>query len=128
MKKPTSIPFNFVLEQLYSVDPILKPMFGCHAVYIGDKIMVILRQKEDHREDNGIWLSTKKEHHTSLRILFPAMRSIQVLGNGETHWQILPEESEDFEQSAISLCELITKGDARIGNVPKRKKKKEKKR
>jgi len=128
VKKQNTIPFNFVLEHLYSLDPVTKPMFGCHAVYVAEKIVVILRRKEDHREDNGIWISTKIEHHATLKKIFPSMRSIQVLGNGETNWQILPEEAEDFEESALALCNLIAKNDPRIGNVPKRKKKKTKKR
>lgn len=123
MKKSNPIPFNFVLEQLFSVTPRIRPMFGCHAIYIGNKIMVTLRNKEEHTYDNGIWISTKAEHHASLKKIFPSMRSIQVLGN-QTNWQIIPAEADDFEESAIKLCELILKDDARIGNVPKARKKK----
>jgi hypothetical protein len=124
MKKPNSIPFDFVLEHLYSLDPVTKPMFGCHAIYVGDKIMLIVRQKEEHGADNGIWIATKTEHHSTLKKIFPSMRSIQVLGNGETNWQILPEEADDFEESAITLCGLVLKGDPRIGTIPKARKKK----
>lgn len=119
MKKSNSIPFDFVLEQLFSVEPIVKPMFGCHAIYVGSKIMLTLRNKEEHQDDNGIWISTKAEHHASLKKIFPSMRSIQVLGNGQTNWQILPADADDFEESAIKICDLILKGDLRIGNVPK---------
>lgn len=124
MKKQNAIPFNFVLEHLYSLNPVTKPMFGCHAIYVGDKIMLIVRQKENHREDNGVWIATQAEHHATLKKIFPSMRSIQVLGNGVTNWQILPEEADDFEESALTLCDLIAKKDQRIGNVPKRNKKK----
>ena len=125
MKKSNPIPFDFVLEQLFSIDPRIKPMFGCHAIYVGDKIMMILRNKPGvHEDDNGIWISTKADHHVTLRKIFPAMRSIQVLGNGATNWQILPVDSDDFEESAIKVCDLILKGDPRIGNVPKARKKK----
>ncbi len=125
MKKPTVIPFDFVLEQLFSREPRVRPMFGCHAIYVGDKIMLILRNKAgEHEDDNGVWIATKFEHHETLKKLFPAMRSIQVLGNGETNWQILPIDVEDFEESAIKICDLILKDDPRIGNVPKARKKK----
>ena len=91
--------------------------------------MMILRNKKgSHEEDNGIWLSTKKEHHDSLKKIFPSMRSIQVLGYGETNWQILPVDADDFEESAIKVCSLILKNDPRIGNVPKARKKSSKKR
>ncbi len=123
MKKSNPIAFDFVLEQLFSLEPRIKPMFGCHAIYVGDKIMLIVRNKAGaHEDDNGIWISTKTEHHPTLKKIFPSMRSINVLGNGETNWQILPAEAEDFEESAIKVCELILKHDLRIGNVPKAKK------
>lgn len=125
MKSPTAIPFDFVLEQLFSLEPRVRPMFGCQAIYVGDKIMLILRNKPGkHEDDNGIWISTKSEHHTTLKKIFPSLHSIQVLGNGATNWQVLPAKADDFEESAIKVCDLILKGDARIGNVPKARKKK----
>jgi hypothetical protein len=126
LKKPATIPFNFVLDQLFTLDPTTKPMFGCHAVYIGPKIMLILRNKETHTDDNGVWISTRTEHHATLKKIFPSMRSINVLGIGETNWQILPVDEDNFEESALKVCELILKGDPRIGNIPKSKKKKKK--
>ena len=57
-----------------------RPMFGCLAVYVEDKIVLILRDKRDKTADNGVWLATTEEHHESLRREFPMMRSIQVLG------------------------------------------------
>lgn len=125
MKKPVTIPFDFVLEQLFSLQPHVRPMFGCQAIYVGEKIMLILRNKPgEHEDDNGIWVSMKAEHHTTLKKIFPSMRSIQVLGNGATNWQILPVDADDFEESAMKVCDLILKSDARIGNVPKARKKK----
>lgn len=127
VRKSNPIPFDFVLEQLFTLEPRVKPMFGCHAIYVGDKIVMILRNKvENHEDDNGIWISTRTEHHATLKKIFPSMRSIQVLGNGATNWQIIPVDSDDFEESAIKVCDLILKNDPRIGNVPKAKKKKPK--
>lgn len=124
MKKAATIPFEFVLEQLFSLNPRTNPMFGCLAVYIGPKIVMALRDKDSHTDDNGIWISTKAEHHASLKKIFPSMRSIHVLGNGgATNWQILPAAADDFEESALKLCDLISKNDPRIGNIPKPKKK-----
>jgi len=122
-KKPKNIAFEFVLEQLYTVGPIVKPMFGCHAVYVGNKIVLILRRKEVNKTDNGVWLATTHEHHKSLKKDFPSMRSIAVFGDG-SGWQNLPEDADDFEEAAIKACTLILKGDQRIGKVPKARKKK----
>ena len=122
------IPFDFVLDHLFSMEPIVKPMFGCHAIYVGEKIMLILRNREDHQDSNGIWIATRSEHHASLRKEFPLMRSIAVLseGKGETGWQMIGTDNDDFETSAIKLCDMIVRADERIGRVPKAKKKKNK--
>jgi hypothetical protein len=123
MKITKTIPFQFVLENLDRMNPIVKPMFGCHAVYVGDKITLILRQKENAEADNGVWIATTHEHHASLKKVFPSMRPIHVFGE-KGGWQNIPEDAEDFEESVFSVCELILKNDPRIGKVPKAKKKK----
>ena len=101
-------------------------MFGAFAVYVGEKIVLVLRQRESHEEANGVWLATKKEYHTSLKGILPSMRSIYILSDGkaETEWQMLPLDSDDFESSATKACELILRGDERIGRIPKPRKKK----
>ena len=93
-------------------------MFGCLAVYVKDKIVLVLRDKRGNPADNGVWLATTKEHHESLRREFPNMRSIQVLGKAVTGWQVLPVDAPDFEEAALRACELILAGDPRIGKVP----------
>lgn len=96
-------------------------MFGCVAVYLGEKIVLILRQKANHEADNGVWLATTEEHHATLRQEFPNMRSIGVLGKEVTGWQVLPMDSPGFEESALHACELLVTGDARIGKIPGKK-------
>ena len=115
----TSIPFNFVLEYLSAVDVVIRPMFGCHAIYTSNKIVLILRNKKDFPNDNGVWLATTPEHHESLKSDFPSMRSISLFGSGPSGWQNLPVDADDFEELAIKACRLILKGDPRIGKVPK---------
>ncbi len=96
-------------------------MFGCLAVYVEEKIVLLLREKPASPADNGVWIATTKEHHASLRREFPSMRSVSVLGKGVTGWQVLPSDSPDFEQAALRACELIVARDPRIGKVPKRR-------
>ncbi len=123
LKKP--LPFEFIFDELSGLDYRVRPMFGAHAVYVGEKIVVILREKEEHARDNGVWIATTREHHESLRADFPSMRSIFLFeGEGPTGWQNLPAESSDFEESVLKLCRLIRKGDERVGKIPKPKKKK----
>src|SRR5688572_23031529 len=122
------IPFEFALESLLPLRPKVRPMFGSFAVYVGEKIMLVLRNRQDHEEANGVWIATKSEHHSSLKKVFPSMRSIYILSDGkaETEWQMLPLDADDFESSAIKACELILRGDERIGRIPKSRKKKKK--
>jgi hypothetical protein len=113
------IPFDFVLGELESLSPYTKPMFGCTSVYIGEKIVFILRQKSKPPEDDGVWLATTAEHHQSLQKDFPSMRSITVFGPGPTGWQILPADSDDFEESVLLACQMVLDEDSRIGKIPK---------
>jgi hypothetical protein len=117
-KKHKIIPHEFVLDAISSLSPWTRTMFGCLAVYVENKIVLILRDKPDNRADNGVWLATTSEHHESLRREFPRMRSIQVLGSGVTGWQVLPVDEEDFEAAALRACELVLARDPRIGKVP----------
>jgi len=115
-RKP--IPHAFVLDAISTLSPYTRPMFGCLAIYVKDKILLILRDKPKNTADNGIWLATTHEHHHSLRREFPNMRSIRVLGKPITGWQVLPVDAPDFESSALRACELVLAGDPRIGKIP----------
>jgi hypothetical protein len=117
-----SVPFAFVLEELEELEPYTKPMFGCTAVYVGERIVLILRERPTRTDDNGVWLATTREHHESLGKDLPSMRSIGVLADGGiTGWQSLPADGEHFEDEVLRACAFIRAGDARIGKIPKRK-------
>jgi hypothetical protein len=116
--KRKRVPHEFVLEALAPVSPWTRPMFGCLAVYVGEKIVLVLRDKNTEAQDNGVWLATTSEHHESLRSDFPNMRSIQLLGKEVTGWRVLPVNAPDFEESAERACEFILAGDLRIGRIP----------
>jgi hypothetical protein len=118
IKKRKSVPHEFVLDAIALLSPRTRPMFGCLAVYVEDKIVLVLRDKGQTTADNGVWLATTQEHHESLRREFPNMRSIQVLGKKVTGWQVLPVDAPDFESAALRACELIVARDPRIGKVP----------
>ena len=117
-KRRKPIPHEFVLDALAPLSPETRPMFGCVAVYVAEKIIFALRDKPESQSDNGVWLATIVEHHESLRREFPSMRSIRVLGKKVTGWQVLPADAPDFEAAAMRACELVLAGDTRIGKVP----------
>jgi hypothetical protein len=116
-KKP--IPFDFVLEAIGRMNLHTKPMFGCTAVYVDEKIVFALREKTENAEDNGVWIATIPEHHKSLKKELPSMRSITLLGPGPTGWQVLPSDAVDFEESVLAACDLVLANDLRIGKIPK---------
>jgi hypothetical protein len=118
VKRRKPVPHAFVLDALAPLSPRTHPMFGCLAVYVQEKIVLILRDKRDQTADNGVWLATTEEHHQSLQRDFPNMRSIKVLGKKVTGWQVLPAAAPDFEEAALQACELVLAGDPRIGKVP----------
>ena len=67
----------------------------------------------------AVWVATTLEHHRALKRELPSLRSITVLAGGAvTNWQVLPVESDDFEESVLKACELVKRGDPRIGKVP----------
>jgi hypothetical protein len=118
IKKRKQVPYRFVLDALEPLWPWTRPMFGCLAIYVDGKIVLILRDKAASPEDNGVWLATTEEHHESLRGEFPSMRSIRLLGKKVTGWQVLPADAPDFEEAAVRACELVLARDPRIGKVP----------
>ncbi len=120
VKRRKPAPHEFVLDALAPLSPRTRSMFVCLAIYVEEKIVVILRNKDKAGvdPDNGVWLATTQEHHESLRRDFPNMRSIKVLGKKVTGWQVLPSDAEDFEEAALRACDLVLAGDPRIGKVP----------
>jgi hypothetical protein len=123
VKRRKALPYAFVLDALAPLSIETRSMFGCLAVYVGDKIVLLLRDRPKETADNGVWLATTEEHHDSLRREFPNMRSIQLFGKQVTGWQVLPADAPDFEPAALLACERIVARDPRIGKVPKSRRK-----
>lgn len=119
VKRRRAVPYPFVLDALAELPTETRMMFGCLAIYLGDRIVLMLRDRQQGTVDNGVWLATTEEHRDSLREEFPSMRSIDLFGKQSTGWQILPADSVDFETAALRACEMIGAGDPRIGKVPK---------
>ncbi len=121
-KSRKRVPHEFVLEALSPLNPRTRSMFGCLAIYVESKIVLILRDKPKDT-DNGVWLATTIDHHQSLKREFPHMRSIKIFRKKVTGWQVLPATAPDFEESALRACELVTARDPRIGKVPAKRRK-----
>ena len=119
--KRKSAPYPFILEALTPLEVEVRPMFSGFAVYVGDKIMLMLRDSPKHPEDNGIWLvfsETANPADPDARRDFPSLRLIGLLGGKIAHWRLIPADSPTFEPEALHACELLLKHDARFGRVP----------
>jgi len=114
--------FQFVIDELLPIRPTIKQAFGLTYVYLDEKLMISLRDTVKQPQYNGVWVYTQAEHIESLRREFPLLprryfwRS-KKSGNG---WVILSSTLEDFEEYAFRACELILRGDQRIGRVSRR--------
>ena len=115
------LPFQFVLDELELLTPLVKPMFGCHAVYIGEKIVLFLYDLEKGIGEKGVWVATTREAYVSLAAEFPAARVKPIAELNQAPWLQLPVSAPDFEAQALHACALILQRDPRIGRVPKQK-------
>jgi len=114
MKKP--IPFDFLLDYL-PADVIVKPAIGMFYIYFDQKIVLIFRKTGKNPQHNGIWISTRKEAHDSLRAEIPAITNFSLDEGFDTAWLLLSDSDDDFENAAIQLCALVSRKDKRIGKV-----------
>lgn len=72
---------------------------------------------------NGLLIPTEKELHQDIMQDFSGVVQHPVLKK----WLYLPENSEDFESTAMDLVEAIRHGDQRIGIEPKERRSRSKK-
>ncbi len=115
-------PYAFVLEALAPLEPEVRRMFSGFAVYIGDRIVCMLRDHLRSPQDNGLWLvlsETMQPADAQLRREFPSLRPIELLGDKIGHWLLLPSNGHDFEKEALHACDLLLWRDSRLGRVPK---------
>jgi hypothetical protein len=110
-------PFPFVLEELSSLRPTVKSLFGSTNVYLGGKLLFSMRDSVKHPSTNGIWVYTTAEHLDSLAKEFPELPRRQLWRSGNNGWVVLASKLEGFEEYAFKACELVLNGDKRVGRV-----------
>jgi hypothetical protein len=111
------LPFPFVIEELDSLRPTIKRMFGFTHVYLEDKLLFSLRDDPKQKGTNGLWLYTTTEHIESLAKEFPHLPRRQLWRSKKNAWIILASKLEEFEEYAFKACELVLNGDQRIGRI-----------
>ncbi|HKO98968.1 MAG TPA: hypothetical protein VJU86_18345 [Pyrinomonadaceae bacterium] len=114
------LPFDFVIEELAPLRPIVKQAFGFVYVYLDDTLLLALRDSVKQPATNGMWLFTSREHVDNLAREFPELSRRQIWRSGKNCWIVLASRLEYFEEYALKACELILNGDRRIGRVTNR--------
>src|ERR1700712_2811348 len=101
---PTSIPFDFVFDYLPS-SITTKKLFGMHYIYLGKRIMLILRLSKNEPELNGVWVATSKVHHESLKNIIPELGAFFIKGDErQGNWLFIKNDEDDFEGAVIKVC------------------------
>ena len=96
-------------------------MFSGFALYVGDRIVMMLREHPHAPRDNGVWLVLAEGVDPADRVLrreLPSLRAIGVLGGKIGHWLLIPSDGPDFETEALHACDLLLRRDPRLGRVP----------
>ena len=115
-------PHEFVLEALMPLQPEVRRMFSGFGVYVGERIVFMLRDHAKSPRDNGVWLVLSESADPAdpeLRREFPSLRRIELLRNKIGHWLLIPSDSPSFETEALRACDLLLRRDPRLGRVPK---------
>jgi len=120
-KRRQNPPHAFVLEALASLNPEVRRMFSGFAVYLGDRIVCMLREHDKSPQENGVWLvlsDAADPADPKLRREFPSIRPIELLGNKIRHWLLIPSDSPTFEAEALHACDFLLQRDPRLGRIP----------
>jgi hypothetical protein len=121
-KPKQKAPHAFVVDALMPLNPDVRRMFSGFAVYLGDRIVCMLRDHLKSPKDNGVWLvlsESTSPGDPGLRREFPSLRKIELLGNKIGHWLLIPSDGANFEGETLHACDLLLHHDTRLGRIPK---------
>ena len=113
------IPFDFILDYLLPIETEIRPFFGMFSIYSGQKLLLMLRERKNEPEMNGIWIALNKGHAV-LKAEMPGLRPYPGSGGGkkDNGWLQIHPDLDQFEELAIRICEMIVHRDPRIGRIP----------
>ena len=90
-----------------------KSMFGCLAIYLHGRLMLVLASGEEPWA--GVLIPTEHQFHDPIVKEFLDVVQHSVLKK----WLYLPEATEDFETVASDIVEAVRMNDQRFGVEPK---------
>jgi hypothetical protein len=109
-------PFEFILDELQPMRPLVKQMFGFTYVSVGDRLMLLLRNRTNQPQFNGVWVATSEDHFESLQKEFPVSPA-WLVAFAKKQWLLIPINAEELEEYSLKACELILNGDVRVGRL-----------
>jgi hypothetical protein len=112
-------PFDFIFDYLVPIETEVAPFFGMFAVRSRGKLLLLLRERANEPNMNGIWVATVGDGAVSLMKELPGSLVRFDRKSKKDEWLLIPPDAEAFERSAIHLCDLIVHRDPRIGRMPK---------
>jgi hypothetical protein len=113
-KKKKQHPLLWVVESLMEEPSYLeKSMFGCLAIYLHGRLMLVLASGEEPWD--GLLIPTEHQFHDAILKEFRDVVQHFVLKK----WLYLPEATEDFETVASDIVEAVRMNDHRFGVEPK---------
>lgn len=122
-KKEPKNPLLWVVESIMEEPSYIdRAWFGCRAVYLHGRLMLVLCSGEEPWA--GLLIATEHDFHDSIRQEFGNVIQHPVLKK----WLYLAEDSEDFESVSSGIVEAIRMGDQRFGVEPKERRSRKRKR
>lgn len=76
---------------------------------------MLLRERENEPEFNGIFVATQPEYFDDLQDEIHVSNMIFDLDGVPHSWIFLSEDLEDFDKKVKKTCEMIRANDERIG-------------
>jgi hypothetical protein len=64
-------PFDFIFDYLLPIETEVQPFFGMFAVRSRGKLLLLLRDRKNEPEKNGIWIATVGDGAVSLKKELP---------------------------------------------------------
>jgi hypothetical protein len=111
------LPYDFVLKELYPLRPKIKKMLGCYALMNDKQLLMLLRDREQNPEFNGVFIATRLVFFEELQKEIHTSKMEFDLDGDERSWIFISEDLDDFEQKVKKACEMIRNGDERIGKI-----------
>ena len=116
VRRGKPVAFAFVLDRLDRLSPYTRPMFGCTAVYVDERIVFVLRERGD--SDDGVWVAFAPEAEAQVRAILPRLQDIDMFGGNVRGWKKLAATSAEFEEDVELACSQVLAGNTHFGKVP----------